>query len=53
MQDHIFQALDWLLGELKIQPDFPCGGITGTPLGSHVFTLPAAALKPGNLFPFG
>lgn len=53
MQDHILKALDWFLCKLQIQPNLPCGSIAGAPLGSHVLTLPAAALQPGNPFPFG
>ena len=53
MQNYILEALYWLLRQLQIKPNLSGICVASAPFGGHVFALPPAAIKAGNLFPLG
>ena len=53
VEDHILQALQWLLCQLQIDPDLSRFRIAGSPLGRHVLGLPCAAMQFRPTLPYG
>ena len=51
VDDDVFEAFRWLLGEFQIEPDASGRGIAGAPFGFHAFDAPVGDLDAQDRLP--